>query len=351
MQLTELHHLVNWIDNNVRVPNLPALYQQVNAILQQNVANRNGQSKQSFEPQKVKLFEMLRDIDPSSLNLSQQRMLDTLGLSEVLGSKAIDNIENILFKNSLDIANAHKEFNALVQKINEGLALTNQIKAPFDKLFTEESDDDTLRRNETLMRVHFQHDSSISNVEEFSKWGEKWKSISYGFTRAVDCSVEDIRITGASKGSVILELVAATPIVAMIGGGIKWTLDAIKTGLEIRHQMVATENLKIDQKSKQQMLKLLESSLNNHRKEQIENITNRLVDEHKLNVNSDRGDNVNQLRKSVKDLYEFIEGGGEIDLSPHEEQQNQNEIKLLTQDIHDAREISQEIKALEYKED
>ena len=349
MQVSELHQLVDWVDVNIRQSNLQAHYQQMTQALQQNTARRNNQPPVSFESQKVQLFNTLEEINILELNLSQQKLLTSLKLDSLLGQSAIDQIEDILFRNQLDIVNAHKQFSSMQQKLNSGYTLLNQLKQPLDAIQTDAVDEDTLRKNETLMRVHFQHHSSISNMEEFSSWGERWKSISDGFTFATGGSVQDIRITGASKGSVILELVANTTLIGMIGGGIKWTLDSIKTGLEIRHQIVATQKLKIEKKTQEVILQQLQEAQKAHRKESIDDITEKLIEEHKLNEDGDRGDIRPRLKPAVRELYDFIDGGGEVDFTAHEEQEPEQKVELLTQNISDVRTLTEELKAIEFK--
>ncbi|MDC5822388.1 hypothetical protein OPW19_21450 [Vibrio europaeus] len=349
MQVSELNEVVTWVDENIRVSGLLSLYQGLHAVVNQNAQRRNNQQAVPFETQKQQLFDALNNIDVNELNLSQLSVLERLEIDGLVGPKAVEKIEDILSRNTIDVVTAASQINELVQKLNNGLNLVNQLVAPLNKIVVENVDEDSVKKNEALMRVHFQWDSSIRNVDEFKQWGAKWNTISYGFTRALGKTNTDMRITGASKGSVILELVSDTAVIAMIGGGIKWTLDAIKTGLEIRHQVKATENLQVDTKLKEQMIALLDESMKNHKKSSIETITEQLIADNKLNENGDKGDIYAALKQSVKELYEFVDGGGEVDFSPHKEQEKEEQLALLKNHANKAREISSEIRAIEFK--
>ncbi|WP_201339134.1 hypothetical protein [Isorropodon fossajaponicum symbiont] len=66
--------------------------------------------------------------------------------------------------------------------------------------------------NNALMRVGFKSEASIDDIESLKKWAIIWFKIGSGITIANKGAAKDIKIVGATTGSIILELAVSLPI-------------------------------------------------------------------------------------------------------------------------------------------
>jgi hypothetical protein len=108
------------------------------------------------------------------------------------------------------------------------LAKSEQIKTGLtDCVFEEEYE----AENEILMRVSFTGNAPMSNVADFKSWGNIWYDIGRGISMAHGLSPEDIKIVGATKGSIIIELAVIASIATTTSGII---LAALKVAEKVR---------------------------------------------------------------------------------------------------------------------
>lgn len=303
MHVEELFYLTKWVGEEIVGKKVPQKYQQLQGILSQNA--QPGQPQTPFESQKNELISLIEEITTESLSREQVEYLNKLKILSSVGKKGVVQLEDILFRNVIDVATAAQKVQTIINNLNEGL---NKIKLVSDGLkgCVEEGGEEV--KDEALMRVSFLRKSAISNVIEFKDWGTKWHDIGRGVAMAHGAVPEDIRVIGASRGSVILELVTS-PIIAKTISSI--ILEALKVAdkiQDIRKKAAEVEGLRLQNKRLAQEIKeAAEQEKERGVKELVDNQSKALIRK------KEDGDKAVALEKAIRTLVDFIDGGGEID--------------------------------------
>ncbi len=168
MNVSELHRLTVWITEEIESTQIPQLYHALYQILQQNSTQP---SKQPLEPHKENLIIVLKKVNLERLTSDQLTFLRELGIAAYVSDEGVSNIEDILYKNSLDIATAAQRFQEIYQKTSEGVTKSNQIKTGLSNISISE---DYELNNQVLMRVTFTGRAKMEDVRAFKSWGGKF---------------------------------------------------------------------------------------------------------------------------------------------------------------------------------
>ena len=102
MNVSELFDLTHWVTDEIVSTKIPQKYQTLQTILQQH--SQPDQKKQPFEDQKNDLTEALKNVPLRKLTKDQLLFLHKLGIAQAVGEEGIDVIEDILYKNVIDVA-------------------------------------------------------------------------------------------------------------------------------------------------------------------------------------------------------------------------------------------------------
>lgn len=347
MQIQELLSLSYWIDEQIIKTQVVSKYQKLLAVLQQNVNARNNQPRQGFKTQTDTLVETIRAITTSGLTNEQERMLEKLNILQNIGLAGVEQLENILFRNSLDIATAAKEVSIIHQKMTAAVASSNQIKASLEPLLEVAEEDNDEEIHDVVMRVHFQNDVSLENISDFKKWGSTWFEIGRGIAMAHDHAPEDIKVIGAQKGSIIIELAVVTAIATTASTIILSALKVADRVLTIRKKAEEIRSLKLNNKKLEADL---EKEADKEKKEGLDSITKEISVSLKIDQNGD-GEKVKALEKSVKNLIDFVENGGEVDFFADEQETEEEnaEIEQLKVNFAEIKQLEKRVLAIEHK--
>lgn len=305
MQIEELYELTEWINTAIVDAQIVPKYQQLHGILSRNA--QPNQQKQPFEDQKKQLIDALSAVPLDKLSTSQVNVLGELGVSEVLGSDGVALVEDVLYRNAIDIANAAQRINECVSKLNEAVQWAQQEKALLDKIFAPDSVDVT--EGMVLMRVRFAGDASVGNLTELRDWSKTWWEIGRGLSMANDQSPETISVVGASKGSIVLSLLTTYGIAKTTSGIILAALRVAEKYYDIKRKAQEVRALEIQNNDAE---KALEKAAEDHKKSGVEAIVKQTIKELGLKPNTE-GDKVNELTSATKKLVEFVTKGGEVD--------------------------------------
>lgn len=343
MNVSELFDLTHWITQEIEGVQIPQKYQALQKIIQQH--SQPNQQKQPFESQKESLIEALKNVPLERLTRDQVAFLDHLGIASSVGGDGVTLVEEILYKNVIDVATSAKKLQETLQKINEGLSKSNQIKAGLtDCVFEEEYESE----NEILMRVSFTGHALMENVKDFKSWGNIWYDIGRGISMAHGLTPEDIKIVGATKGSIIIELAVIASIATTTSGIILAALKVAEKVLDIRKKAEELRGLKL---KNAKLSKDLDKEAENEKKDGIERITGDIASQLNIQGNGD-GDKIKALDTAVKNLVNFIEKGGIVDFIVPEdvdaegEEDNNAELRVAFQEI---RQLEKKLELLEYK--
>ena len=344
MNVSELFELTNWIQDQIVNAQIPQKYQTLQQILQRNA--QPNQQKQPFENQKNELIETIQKVPLNQLTKDQLQFLRNLGIAQAVGKEGIDAIEDILYKNRLDIATAAQKILEIHQRLTQGIQKANQIKAGLQGCVTEEPYE---IEDEVLIRVYFRENAKLSNVTDFKKWGNIWHEIGRGIAMAHNATPEDVKIVGATSGSIVIEMATLASIASTTSIIILSALKVAERVIEILKKVEELRELKLNNKK---LLKELENEAEKEKKKGIDEISNVIIN--KLGLGKDaEGDKITALKKAVGNLVNFTELGGEVDfIVPEEDTEESEEADEKPEKIIDYSKIKQvasEIRQIEMK--
>lgn len=344
MNLTELNGLVVWVKKEIEEKQILQKYGALVQILNQHI--QPNQQKPPFETQKNDLLDTLRSMPINKLTKSQIEFLKNLGIFTAIGELGAEIIEENLYRNVIDIATSIKNINEIRELLKKGIAKSTQIRSGLDGcVFKEEYEN----KEEVLIRVSFTGNASMLNIKDFKSWGNAWYEIGRGISMAHNNSPEDIKIVGASQGSIIIELAAAASIATTTSVIILSALKVAEKVLDIRKKAEEIKNLKLKNKK---LANDIKKEAENEKQHGIEYILNEIIAEIKLNTDKE-GDKITALEKAIKNLVNFIESGGEVDfVIPEQDEKNENNEKQpdfdkLRVTFNEIRELEQKVKLIE----
>lgn len=346
MQVNELFELTNWVLDKVASKGLVDKYQQLLSVLQQNA--RPNQPKQPFDQQKQSLIEALTAVPLTELSSGQIEILATLNIAQNIGKNGATLIEDVLFKNAIDVANAAQQVEKCVTQINQGIDWSRQQHDLLSKVVTVDSITET--DGKVLLRVRFAGDAAVNNLTDLKDWSKTWWEIGRGISIAHGQSPEAISVVGASKGSIIVALLTAGEIAATVSGIILSALKVAEKYYDIRRKAQEVRAMEL---SNDKAEKALEAEAATYKANGVEEIVKATVAELKV----EQGDQVNELTSAVKKLVDFITKGGEVDFVMPSDDGEQAEADADGQDLgrselrvrfQEVRRLEREVRQLEH---
>ncbi len=342
MNIVELYTLAKWVVRELIESELLDKYSNLQAILQHNA----NQANVAFEEPKNDLIETIKKVDLTTLTKDQVSFLDQIGILQAIGRKSEEQIEDILFRHRLDIITVVEKFQIIIDNLNNGIGKMNFLREGLEGCIQDDIEE---YGDDIIIRVSFLDDASISDVAKFKDWGAKWHSIGRGIAIAHNKAPEDIKIVGASKGSVILDFVT-NPEIAITLGSIIWSaLVVSEKVLDIKKKASAIKHINLKNDALKQALTHLKKAAAIEKKSGIKDILDTHVK--KLNLKKDgAGDKVTTLEQSITDLVNFIEKGGEIDfVIPEQDDPDSDEGSPPEDKFAEIRESAKEIRILDNK--
>lgn len=205
----------------------------------------------------------------------------------------------------MDPATAANRLQEIVQSLSEGIARAERLANDLEGCVVI----DEALGNDVLIRVRFAGDAAIDNVVDLKKWSEVWHGIVRGIALAHGQSPEDVRVIGASQGSLLFDLAAPEMFAATTMGILYGALKVAERVVSIQKQAQEVKGLKL---SNQKIAKELEAEAKKTEEAGAEEVTAEFVAKLKIGPNS-AGDVTAALSKSIKDLIQFVRHGGEVD--------------------------------------
>jgi hypothetical protein len=339
MHVIELYQLTEWIDAQVRGEKILKKYQVLQSILKQNAAP--NQPQQPFESQKDDLIAAIARVTLNRLSIDQLDFLRRLKIAPHVGEEGIADLEDNLYKHVIDIATSAANIQRIIDDINYGLEKSELIK----KGLTDCVELGPAEFDEVLIRVSFSGQASLLNVADLKKWAGIWYEIARGITMAQDLSPEDVRIVGAKRGSIVLELAVVYAFALTTSRIIILALNVANRVLDIKKKAEEIRGLKL---TNDNLAKEMQKAAAEEKAGGVEKIRKDIAAELKLNIETE-GDKVTALNKAVADLVDFLEKGGEVDfVMPQEPESEETEEKETTQTRKRLRVAFEEIRKLEH---
>ena len=342
MNTEELVGISAWIDEEIINRRIPQIYSELAGLLQNNA---NG-SPQAFGTLKDQLVSELEEVDLASLSDDQRDFIEKLNLLDHIGEDGAGKLQDILYRNSLDIATASSSVAKISSEVQSGVDRSNQIKAALSGLIDVYEDPS----DEVLIRVSFDGAASIDNIVDLKKWAGIWHDIGRGVAIAVGDTPKDIRVVGAQKGSIIVVLATTYGIAKVVTFILLKALEVAEKSLSLRKTLLEIESLKLNNHILEEQIKITAAD---ERKLGLENISKELND----SIDKIDGEKVAALEKSVAKLLDFLEKGGQVDvvlpLEVEDEADDEDELTLsrvqaqkLRHDVHRIRELEADMRRI-----
>ena len=301
MNISELYQLSEWYQSYFG--KLTALYKNLHSII---LNNTQQPTQQPFTDQLDILQDFLKIIDTSQLNLQQIKVLQELGVFELIGHEGISFTEETVRTTAYDPATSEAKLRAGMQKIAEANAkFTAYISAV--KAMALEPQTINEYEDRIIIRVGFKKEASINNVTDWKESSKEWYEIIRGIALAVKESPEDTKIVGATNGSIILVLAATAMVTALLA---RISTHATKITLDVIGVQSAIEDLR----QKRLLTKTMETELKKQEKIIRDNgIKTIQAEVRKQLPKGTDGEVMNALDNSIAKLLAFGEKGGDVD--------------------------------------
>lgn len=341
MDISELIQLTMWIDREIKNEQIHQRYENLRQVLLANT--RPNQAKQSFESQRDDLIQALAKVPLESLTTQQLAFLQKIGIGNNVGTDAVSRIEDILYRNALDVATAAQRLSEITQEVAEGIVRSDAIQSALD--VTDPTEFATELDGKIMVRVAFSHGAAITNVVDLKTWSNIWHEIGRGIAMIHDSSPEEIEVIGAGRGSVVIELAVAYGIAATISKIILEALKVTEKVLDIRKKAEEIRALKL---GNDKIAKELDDEAEKEKSKGIRRISER-VTKAKRKKDTNEGDKIAAFDKAVKNLVDFVDKGGEVDcVVPNEQEQTpEGEAKPEHSELKELRATFKEIRHLE----
>ena len=355
MNISELFQLTQWIRTEIADKQIVQKYQNLINIIDENIRpNRpSNATKRPFEQEKNLLLNTLREVPLNYLTGEQLNFLDKLRIKSNVGDTAAENVEDILYKNSIDEPTIISKIKNIIGELNQGITQSNQMKAVLENCISPEEYE---LGDNVLMRVNFSGNASIKNVVGLKKWSEAWFEIGRGITMANGEAPEKLEIIGTIKGSIIIEFVLAPILIYSFSSLIKNVLNLISEVYEIKIKIEELKNwklknglLKLTSEELDPMIKKLEDTYEKSKNDGIEKITNNESERLKISDENNDGEKITVLKKATQNILNFIENGGRVDFVNPTNNEGREKLKELTDGFIKIRELENRVKQLEHK--
>lgn len=345
MHINELLSLTEWIEKEIKSINLIGLYSNLLNVLNQNSARRNNQTSQPFEEQKSNLLNALNEINLYTLSETQIAALDTMGIRGHIGSVAAVSIEKLL-SNTLDIAHVAAQVNTIQSELQQGIQKSDAIRSALMPITQDGGSE--IETNKILTRITFHHDASINDIKELNDWSSKWFDIGRGFAMANGQTPEDVEIVGATKGSLILELVIFASLALPIAKTINLTMDSLVKFQDFRLKSAEIRKMKADNEDIAAELEEDAERWDERAIKVKEDAEKDITKEIKQHFDNYKKEANAELHKAVKTLIDFLSKGGEVDCvipDEGEDEEQENEavatLKELREDFKRIRQLKE----------
>ncbi|MEO1420842.1 MAG: hypothetical protein AAFU66_07815 [Pseudomonadota bacterium] len=292
-------------------------YSPLREVLTHNASHNN---QQPVQPHLEGLIKFLNAMPTHHLNRQQMDVLDRLSVAHLIGKSGAtwvnDAVQTTVFDPASTRDNVSMAFDLL--KVAEETLHSFHTTAGILGLDAHEPETDLPPFRVTVI---FRSEAAIRDVAELNREAKIWEQIVSGIAGAVGERPQDIKIVGASSGSILLTLAAsaaATGLLALISKhGSRIASDFIEvaeTIEDLRHKKA------INAEIEEQMRQLL-----SQRKEKIVDDT---LDEIQEQIGKKVDAEVKgKLKLSVEKLLDFRQRGGDVDFAAGRESSESEEEK------------------------
>jgi hypothetical protein len=314
MNVNEIMGLSDWLNRYAQ-----PVYKSYHMLATAMEQNANNGSKVPLREHLENLQRFLLSMPVEQLTFQQTDLLDRIGVLNLLGSKGWRFVERKVKEENYDPSSAATDIRKATGDIEKLISLFKvAYQAMIDIGLEGEPEFDS--SNKVTVRVRFKDAVDISNVAQLKNRTADWYEISRGLAMAVGEKPEDVEVKGATTGSLIIILGTSLSVATMIALIMKQVAATVKSSMDIAHTLQ-------DWKMRRIADAALERALDDRRKNIEANGASAafgLVKE-KLGEKLE-GDVENALKKSIDKMFSFAAKGGEVDLLPPPQPQEDDEV-------------------------
>ncbi len=331
MDVSEIVRLAEWFRENTK--QVETLYLDLVSVLQNN-AQQSAQM-----PVKAALDSLskaLAEMPTQELSTLQMRVLDKLGVAELIGKAGESALNTKVRATTYDPATTHSSIASDAQSIEEAqrrlLALKNSAEALGLK---SELKSDTI--DSYTINVIFQGQASIENVRDWKKSAAEWELIMSGVAGVAGERPEDVRVLGTANGSIIFTLSASSLVTKILATISKHIAEIANRYLDFQ--------LKRESLDRSRMLtKVMKDELLRQETESRSTGQRKIIEAVKKIVPSASPEALSNLELAVSKQIAFSEQGGDVDFIPPNniDEDSDSYDKALAIDVANIRKLIEE---------
>lgn len=272
---------------------------------------------------------VLSEIDLEALSFDDIEILEKLGLKYIVLSSAIPGLHKVSEQGDIqEIAARISDSLQTLQPIN--IQFVHFLNA-FDKIFGSAPDiEKTDYHGKVLTRVRFHNDALISNVVNLSDWTTKWNTIARGYSMALGQAPETFEVVGASKGSIIFDLLLDFEAVKLFSETFNLLAENVINVAEMYTAIKVTEIIKgSNPELHKQLVEHIKAEVEKNHEEMAEQVADKLLEKFQQNGQNRDGEVKESLKRSVKELDNFVNKGGDINFRTESDEVDMAEQVLL----------------------
>lgn len=331
MEVSQVVQLAEWFQRHSKA--IEPKYSALVGVLQ------NNSQQPSQQPVAEPLRDLniaLKDMPTSELSMLQLRVLEDLGVAELIGKRGRAWLKRKIQGTTYDPATTFNTVQQAHQKIEEAKRLLNEFKTAASKVgFSNGQALDA--PTPYVFNVIFQEDVAINNVSDWKKTATDWEFIIAGVAGVAGEKAEDVAVVGVQNGSTIFTLSAA-PIVTKLLATISKHIASIANDyldIQLKRQQLERSNM---------YTKVMRDEFNRLESERRDNGKTKIMDSIKELAPTAKPEELAKLEKAIDRHVKFSEAGGEVDfiLPPALAEDADDYDEDLAQTVDDVRELIQE---------
>lgn len=303
--------------------------------LRSNLANnsRQGAATQPIKEHLDKVSTSLRAWDTTELSTLQLGTLKHLGVYPFLGRHGAKWLNTTVKEASYDMATVSQAVTEAFQQVEQAKKALKSATQSLSVLGLGDTQaEEMIEDGKYRVAIIFRADAAINNVSDLKKRSASWHVTIGGIADAIGEKVEDTQITGADTGSLLIFLAMtakAAALLAIINKSITMVASNI-LDLQLKVQDLRTKKLTND---------MMEMGFKEQEDQLKKNAIGSILEELKPHLERPlKGEVATKLERAIKNLLEFAEDGGEVDIEtpedvPEDEAELDEAIATITTDL------------------
>lgn len=210
MNLGELFAYTDWVDRELK-PILPK-FQQLHTVLKHN--STQPQKQPVTDPLEA-LQKALSEMKMKALSEDSRNVLNLSGTGNFVGKEGAQFTDETVRMGDFDPATAAERISQASNSVSNAISRPDQLKAALKDVSTD-AIDPSIEEGKVEVRLRFTENATIKNVADLRRWSKDWYNTVHGIASCIGETPEDTKITGASRGSIWLYLVASSEAAKLI---------------------------------------------------------------------------------------------------------------------------------------